>query len=79
MMSSTITTMATTKPPVTAESVQLFPRILMMAQTAMIGVFMSICRPIATIIWIWVISLVVLVMRLGTEKDCISSLPASMT
>ena len=41
----------------------------MTAQTAMIGAFMSICRPMATIIWIWVISLVVLVMRLGTEKD----------
>ena len=77
MISSTTATITTTKPPVTA--VQLLPRILMMAQTAMIGAFMSICRPMATTIWIWVMSLVVLVMRLGTEKDCISSLPASMT
>ena len=45
----------------------------------MMGAFMSICRPMATIIWICVMSLVVLVIRLGTEKDCISSLPASMT
>ena len=51
----------------------------MTAQTAMIGAFMSICRPMATIIWIWVISLVVRVMRLGTENACISSLPASIT
>ena len=50
MMSSTSVTSATTKPAVTAESVQLLPRIT--AHTAMIGAFMSICRPIATIIWI---------------------------
>ena len=79
MMSSTSATSATTKPAVTAESVQLLPRILITAHTAMIGAFMSICRPIATIIWIWVMSLVVRVMRLGTEKVCISSLPASIT
>ena len=79
MMSSTTVHSATTKPAVTTESSQLLPRILMTAQTAMIGAFMSICRPMATIIWIWVISLVVRVMRLGTEKACISSLPASIT
>ena len=50
MMSSTITTIATTTPPVTAESVQLLPRILITAHTAMMGAFMSICRPMATII-----------------------------
>ena len=79
MMASTITHSATTKPAVTAESSQLLPRILITAQTAMIGALMSICRPMATIIWICVMSLVVRVMRLGTEKSCISSLPTSIT
>ena len=41
----------------------------------MIGALIIICNPIATIIWICVMSFVVRVMRLGTEKPCISSLP----
>ena len=51
----------------------------MTAQTAMMGALMIICRPMAMIIWIWVMSLVVRVMRLGTEKSCISWLPMFMT
>ena len=38
------------KAAVTAESSQLLPRILMTAQTAIIGAFIIICSPIATII-----------------------------
>ena len=71
--------MTATKAAVTADSSQLLPRILMMAHTAMMGDLMTICRPMATIIWIWVMSLVVRVMRLGTENACISSLPTSIT
>ena len=79
MTVSTVAQMTTTNAAVTAESCQLLPRILMTAQTAMIGDLMSICRPRARIIWIWVISLVVRVIRLGMESDCISSVPRSMT
>ena len=78
-MTSTVVQRTTTNAAVTADSSQLLPKILMTAQTAMIGALMSICRPMAMIIWIWVMSLVVRVMRLGMEKSCISSLPASIT
>ena len=59
--------MTTTNPAVTIDSSQLLPSIFMTAHTAIIGDFIIICSPIATIIWSWVMSFVVRVMRLGTE------------
>ena len=50
MIISTVVHSTTTKPAVTADSSQLLPRILITAQTAMIGALMSICRPMAMII-----------------------------
>ena len=79
MIAMTEPQMTTTNAAVTAESSQLLPRILTMAQIAMIGALSIICRPMATIIWICVMSFVVRVMRLGTEKPCISSLPQAIT
>ena len=79
MMASTVPHRTTTNAAVTADSSQLLPRILITAQTAMIGALIIICNPIATIIWICVMSFVVRVMRLGTEKPCISSLPQAIT
>ena len=78
-MSTMVVHSTTTNAAVTALSSQLLPRILMIAQTAMIGALIIIWSPMARIIWICVMSLVVRVMRLGTEKSCISSLPMSMT
>ena len=70
---------AATNPAVMAERVQLFPIIFTMAQTAMMGERTMIWSPMATSIWIWVMSLVFLVIRLGTENRCISSWPKSAT
>ena len=50
MISKITVQIATTKAAVTPESVQLFPRILMIAQTAIIGALTTICSPMATII-----------------------------
>ena len=63
---------ATTKPAVITDSVQLLLMIFMTAQIAMIGDLIIICRPIATSIWICVMSFVVRLIRLGTENCCIS-------
>ena len=73
----TNTHITTTNAAVTAESSQLLPSIFITAQTAMIGDFIIICKPIDIIICICVMSFVVLVIRLGMEKSCISSLPIS--
>ena len=75
----TNTHITTTNAAVTAESSQLLPSIFITAQTAMIGDFIIICKPIDIIICICVMSFVVLVIRLGMEKSCISSLPISIT
>ena len=60
------------KPAVMTESSQLLSIILMTAHTAMMGAFMMSCRPMAITICTWVMSLVVRLMRLGTEKLIIS-------
>ena len=49
----------------------------MMAHTAMMGDLIRICRPMAVSICTWVMSLVVRLMRLGTEKAIISCWPKS--
>ena len=69
----------TTNPAVTMDSSQLLPRIFMTAHTAIIGDFISICSPIATIICNCVMSLVVRVMRLGTGICPSSRCEKSMT
>ena len=69
----------TTKQAVSTESSQLLLTILMTAQTAITGALIRICRPMAMSIWIWVTSLVVLTIRLGTEKPFISCLPKEET
>ena len=51
-----------------------FPRIFEMPQTIMIGVLVMICKPMATSICTWVMSLVLLVIRLAVEKRPNSSL-----
>ena len=79
MIASTDEQITTTNAAVTADSSQLLPRILMIAHTAMIGDLISICKPIDTIIWICVTSLVVRVIRLGIEKSCICARSLSMT
>ena len=77
MMTAIITSRAATNPAVIAERVQLLPTILMMAHTAMTGDLIRICRPMAVSICTWVMSLVVRLMRLGTEKVIISCWPKS--
>ena len=77
MISAIIASSASTKPAVMAESVQLLFTILMMAQTAMIGALMRICRPMDVSVCTCVMSFVVRLMRLGTEKAIISCWPKS--
>ena len=50
------------------------PYIFIIAHTAIMGAFISICIPIAISIWTWVISFVVLVIKLLVEKFLISSI-----
>ena len=73
------TSSATTKPAVITDSVQLLLTILMTAHTAMTGALIMVCMPMATNIWICVISFVVRLMRLGTENSSISFWPKSAT
>ena len=76
-MTSIITSRARIKPAVMADRVQLLRMILMTAHTAMMGDLIKICRPMDRSICTWVMSLVVRVMRLGTEKARISRWPKS--
>ena len=69
----------TTKQAVRTESSQLLLTILMTAHTAITGALIKTCRPMAISIWIWVTSLVVLTVRLGTEKPFISCFPKEET
>lgn len=64
---------------VITDSVQLLLTILMTAHTAMTGALIMVCMPMATNIWICVISFVVRLIRLGTENSSISFWPKSAT
>ena len=70
---------AATKPAVMADSSQLLSVILITAHTAITGAFTRICSPMDTSIWICVMSLVVRLIRLGTENSSISFCPKADT
>ena len=50
MTATTVAQITTTNAAVTADSSQLLPSILITPHTAIMGAFIIICRPIATII-----------------------------
>ena len=78
MAKSTTTKIITTKMPTadatTTDHSQLLPRIFTTAQTAMMGAFMSICKPSTTTNCTCVTSLDERVIRLAVEKRLISAM-----
>ena len=73
-INTTITDSKITTPTAVKElHCQLLFKIFVIAQIAVIGAFILNCNPIAITIWIWVISFVVLVIKLLVE-NCFTSL-----
>ena len=79
MQVPTIKSSTTTATPVANVHCQLFPMILAMAQTAVIGAFSKTCSPMTTNICTCITSLVERVMRLAVENCPISPMVKDCT